>query len=70
MSLRDSEYCQVHNTDTNKKVDVEVLDFRPYKSLSVLVNKQVKLVMYYNKDKKIYIGNMGGMEFLSAGPTN
>ena len=36
--------------------------------LSVVIQKTVKLHMQYNEAKKLYIGSMSGMEFVTQGP--
>ena len=47
-----------------------MLNFLPGKSLTVTINRQVKLSMVYHESatKKFYIGNMTGLEFTTPGP--
>ena len=71
MSRMESSYsdtCEVYNINTERSMDAEVLDFRPGKILSVSINRQVKITMQYDKNKNLYIGRTGSMEFVSDGP--
>lgn len=51
-----------------KKLVAEVLDFRPSYSLTVSVDRKARIHMRYNTGKKLYIGNVGSLEFTSTGP--
>lgn len=71
MSRTGSSYadtCEVFNVNTERSMHAEVLNFRPGKVLSVSINRQVKITMQYDKNKDLYIGRTGSMEFLSDGP--
>lgn len=60
--------CKIHNTDHDKTVEVDILDFVPQKKLIVSVQKSVKLTLAWDDKHHIYVGSMGGMEFTSEGP--
>lgn len=66
MKTRFEDTCKVTCEDNGKIVDADVLDFKEGKTLSVSLNKSVKLVMPWNG--KIYEGKMMGMSFVSTGP--
>lgn len=55
-------------TENGKKLTAEVLDFKPAYSLSVSVDRQVRVNLRYNMEKKMYMGNVGSLEFSSFGP--
>lgn len=61
-----SETCTVTCEDNNKVVTADILDFKEEKSLSVSLNKTLKLIMPWNG--KIYEGRMSGLTFVSKGP--
>ena len=44
------------------------MDFKPQRSLTVSINRSIKVILQYKETNKIYVGNMAGMEFTSAGP--
>jgi hypothetical protein len=58
--------CKVTCEDNGKVVDADILDFREGKTLSVSLNKSIKLIMPWNG--RIYEGKMMGMSFVSNGP--
>ena len=60
--------CKIFNTDHEKLVEVDILDFAPQKKLIVSVQKSVKLTLAWDDKHHIYVGSMGGMEFTSEGP--
>lgn len=60
------ETCDVKNTNNGITVKAEILDFKYRKSLTVSINRSIKVVMMYNNT--LYVGNMAGMEFTSEGP--
>jgi len=60
--------CKIFNTDHEKSVEVDILDFVPQKKLIVSVQKSVKLTLAWDDKHHIYVGSMGGMEFTSEGP--
>lgn len=64
--IRFEDTCQVKCEDNGKTVTADVLDFKEGKTLSVSLNKSLKLVMPFNG--RVYEGRMGGMSFISAGP--
>lgn len=61
--------CKIHNTDHDKTVDGEVLEFQPQRRLVVSLERSVKITLAYDNKHHIYVGSMGGMEFTSEGPT-
>ena len=60
------DICKVTCEDNGKVVTADVLDFKEGKTLSVSLNKSLKLVMPFNG--RVYEGRMGGMRFISDGP--
>ena len=65
MCIRDR--CIVKQEKTSKTVEAEVFDFNEGRSLTVVLNKSVKLPMIWNG--KMYEGKMAGIDFISDGPT-
>ena len=63
-----ADTCEIHNTDSDKIMTVEILDFRPGKNLVVSVQRSVKVTLSYDEFHKVYVGSMAGMEFTSEGP--
>ena len=62
-----SDKCNLKNTNNNTVVQAEVMDFKPQRSLTVSINRSIKVILQYKETNKIYVGNMAGMEFTSAG---
>lgn len=58
--------CEVRCEDNDKVVKADILNFQEGKTLSVSLNKSLKLVMPWNG--KIYEGKMSGLTFVSKGP--
>jgi len=56
-------------TNNDKAVKGEILDFKPAYMLTVSIDRKVKLVLRYNTEKKLYIGNVGALEFITQGPS-
>lgn len=54
--------------ENNQTLDAEILDYRPAYSLTVSVNRQVKVYLKYNNMSKKYTGNVGRLEFETIGP--
>ena len=63
---RYSDKCMVKQDKTTKEVEAVVYDFKEQKSLTVVLNKSVKLPMTWNG--KMYEGRMAGIDFVSNGP--
>ena len=61
--------CKVHNTDHDKTVEAEILEFSPQRRLVVSLERSVKVSLSYDDKHHIYVGSMAGMEFTSEGPT-
>lgn len=61
--------CLIHNTDKDKTVEAEVLDFKPQKRLVVSLERAIKLTLSYDPRHAIYVGSMSGLEFTTDGPT-
>ena len=64
---RYGDKCIVKQEKTSKTVEAEVFDFNEGRSLTVVLNKSVKLPMTWNG--KMYEGKMAGIDFVSDGPT-
>ena len=60
------EKCEVQCEDNNKTVTADILSFQEGKSLSVSLNKSLKLIMHWNG--KVYESKMSGLTFISKGP--
>jgi hypothetical protein len=54
--------------ENNKTINSEVLDFRPAYMMTVSIDRKIRVVLRYNASKKMYIGNVGSLEFTSNGP--
>ena len=61
-----SETCKVTAVATNKTMDADILKFQEGQSLSVALNKSVKLLMSWNG--QCFEGKAAGMDFESNGP--
>lgn len=64
--IRFEDNCRVLCEDNNKVVDADILDFKEKKTLTVSINKSLKLIMPWNG--RVYEGRMSGMSFVSNGP--
>ena len=58
--------CEVICEDNGRKMVAEVLTFNKNKSLTVSIDRSLKLTLSWNG--KIYEGNMGPISFVSNGP--
>ncbi len=67
-NISNKEVAELVCTENGKKLTAEVLDFKPAYSLSVSVERQVRVNLRYNMEKKMYMGNVGSLEFSSTGP--
>ena len=68
---REIEYedeCELYNFDSGKTVTAEILNFQPERSLTVSINRSIKVTLRYQENGKKYIGSAGGFEFWSDGP--
>ncbi len=65
--IRYGDKCTVKQANNNKSVEAEVFSFKEHGSLTVVLNKSVKLPMIWNG--KLYEGKMAGIDFTSTGPT-
>jgi hypothetical protein len=63
-----TDTAEITNIGTGKTLTGEILDFKPAYMLVVSVNRQVRVILRYNASKKLYIGNVGALEFTSLGP--
>ena len=68
MAMNYEDTCTLTCTDNDKQMTAEVLDFKENKSLSVTLNRQVKVMLFYDAKAKKYIGHQAGLEFTTAGP--
>jgi plasmid maintenance system killer protein len=64
-----SDTVEVKSVESGQSTTAEILDFKPKNSLSVSINRQIKLILRYNQTKNQYFGKTGTMEFVSDGPT-
>jgi hypothetical protein len=64
--VRHGDKCIVKQEKSNKEVEAEVFHFNEKKTLTVVLNKSVKMTMTWNG--KIYEGRMAGLDFVSDGP--
>jgi hypothetical protein len=55
--------------ENNKTIQGEVLDFKPAYMITVSIDRKIRVVLRYNTGKKMYLGNVGSLEFSSNGPT-
>jgi len=65
--VRYGETCTVKQANSSKTVEAVVFEFKERSSLTVVLNKSVKLSMTWNG--KLYEGKMAGIDFVSNGPT-
>lgn len=63
-----ADTVEIISLDSNQKVEAEVLSFKLESSLSVSVNRQIKLILKYNKNNRQYVGRSANMTFVSNGP--
>jgi len=61
-----SQECQVTAVASGKKMPADVLSFREKQSLSVALNRSVKLTMTWNG--RCFEGRSAGLDFESPGP--
>ena len=54
--------------ENDQKIEAEILDYRPGQIITCSVNRQVKVFLRYNQGSKNYTGNVGALEFITAGP--
>ena len=69
MKTNYDDKCKVHNTDHDKTVEAEILEFAPQRRLVISLERSVKVSLAYDDKHHIYVGSMGGLEFTSEGPT-
>ena len=65
--VRYGETCMVKQDNTSKSVEAVVYQFKEGESLTVVLNKSVKLNMIWNG--RLYEGRMAGIDFTSPGPS-
>lgn len=63
---RHSDTCLLNKVNSSKSEQVEVFSFSEQKSLTVVLNKSVKIPMIWNG--KMYEGKVAGIDFTSDGP--
>ena len=66
--IRYDETAIVTCVDNNKVVTAEVLSFIPKKTLSVSLDRSVKLELKYSEKNNEYQGDLYGRTFVSKGP--
>lgn len=64
---RHGNTCIVTQVFSKREIEAEVMQCNEGRNLTVVMNKSVKLLMYWNGSK--YEGRMAGMDFESTGPT-
>ena len=57
----------VECNDNGKAITADVDNFQPGENLSVIMNT-VKVSLQYQSLGEMYVGSMGGLEFISKGP--
>lgn len=65
--VRIGKTCEVRQSTKSAAVIGEVHEFKERERLVVVLNKSVKLNMRWNG--RVYEGAMGGLDFVSNGPT-
>ena len=65
--IRYGETCNVKQANSSKEASAVVFEFKERKSLTVVLNKSVKLTMTWNG--RLYEGRMAGIDFTSIGPS-
>lgn len=60
--------AEITDANTGKTLVGEILDFKPAYMLAVSIERQVKVILRYNTEKKLYTGNVGSLVFTSPGP--
>jgi len=63
-----ADTCVLHNTDKGQDVEAEIINFSPRHSITVSINRQIKVTLLYRPQKDIYVGSMAGYEFTTTGP--
>ena len=66
--IRYEETAIVTCVDNGKVVTAEVLNFIPQKTLSVSLDRSIKLVLKYSEKNNEYQGDLYGRTFVSTGP--
>lgn len=66
--IRYDETCKVTCVDNNETVTADILEFKPQQSLSVSLNKSIKMVLKYASKSDEYQGELYGRTFISKGP--
>jgi len=59
--------CDLFCTDNDKTAKAQVLNFRLHDGLTCYLAES-KIIMKYNKQHDVYIGNLFGREFTTKGP--
>lgn len=54
--------------ENDKTLTGEILDYKPGYMLAASVDRRVRVTLRYNVEKKLYIGRVGALEFVSKGP--
>lgn len=68
ISYNYQDTVEVTSTNSGAAVLAEILEFKPKNTLSVSVNRQIKIIMKYDETKGQYLGRTGNLEFMSHGP--
>lgn len=68
-----ADTVELHNTDTDMKLEAEVLSYQPGKRLEVSIQRSIRVVLMWRRNpadatKGFYVGSAHGKEFITDGP--
>lgn len=66
--IKYDDTAKVTCVDNGQVVDADILEFKPQISLSISLQKSIKLVLKYNLKFDEYQGELYGRTFTSKGP--
>jgi len=66
--IRYDDVVKVTCVDNGQTVSAEVLEFKPQSSLSISLERKIKLVLKYVAKSDEYQGELYGRTFVSKGP--
>lgn len=66
--IRYDETANVTCVDNGQTIKGDILEFKPQTSLSVSLQKSIKLTLKYNAKSDEYQGDLYGRTFVSKGP--
>ena len=62
-----SDNCVINCTDNGRNITAVVDRFEQGRSISVIINKEIRMTMIYNGHE--YVANKQGLEFTTKGPS-